>query len=42
MHFLLGSGDATPRWLHELIRAAVNAAIGVPIFFLLDRTRMNE
>ena len=42
MHFLLGSTDAAPRWIHELIRAAVNAAIAVPIFFLLDRTRMNE
>jgi rod shape-determining protein MreD len=42
MHFLLGSSDAAPRWIHELVRAAVNAAVAVPIFFLLDRTRMNE
>jgi rod shape-determining protein MreD len=42
MHYLLGSNDAAPRWIHELIRAAINAAVAVPIFFLLDRTRMNE
>ena len=41
-HYLLGSSDATPRWIHELLRAAVNAAVAVPLFFLLDRTRMNE
>ncbi len=41
-HFLLGSSDGALRWVHELIRAAINAAIAVPIFFLLDRTRMNE
>ena len=42
MHYLLGSGDYSPRWIHELVRALVNAALAVPIFFLLDRTRMNE
>jgi rod shape-determining protein MreD len=37
-------GDLTLHFslLHELIRAVVNAAVSVPIFFLLDRFRMRE
>ena len=41
-HFLLGANDGPPRWMHEVLRAFVNAAIAVPIFSLLDRTRINE
>ena len=40
--FLLGDNTYTLRWVHELLRAAVNAAVALPIFFLLDRTRMDE
>lgn len=42
LHYLLGRVDYVPRWIHELLRALINAAIAVPVFFLLDRTRMNE
>ncbi|MGI4755843.1 MAG: rod shape-determining protein MreD [Janthinobacterium lividum] len=40
--FLLGEGDYAAQPVHELLRAAINAAVAVPIFFLLDRTRMDE
>ena len=30
------------RGVHEVLRAAVNTAVAVPVFFLLDRTRMDE
>ena len=36
---LLDSGNHTMSLLHELIRAAVNAAVAIPVFLLLDRTR---
>jgi rod shape-determining protein MreD len=29
-------------WLHELIRAVVNTAVGVPIYLLLDRFKYQE
>lgn len=29
-------------WLHELVRAAVNTLVAIPIFFLLDRTKADE
>jgi rod shape-determining protein MreD len=29
-------------WLHELLRAAANTAVALPVFFLLDRTRHQE
>jgi rod shape-determining protein MreD len=40
--FLLGESSYAPNWGHELLRAAINAAIALPIFFLLDRTRTDE
>jgi rod shape-determining protein MreD len=40
--FLLGDSTYSLRWVHELLRAAINAAVALPIFFLLDRTRMDE
>jgi len=40
--FLLGDNTYAIRWLHELIRAAVNTAVAVPVFFLLDYTRIDE
>ncbi len=40
--FLLAEGSHTLQWLHELIRAGINAALAVPLFALLDRTRTDE
>ena len=39
---LLGMRGFHVIWLHELIRAAVNTAAAIPIFYLLDRTRAEE
>ena len=39
--FLLGDTIQT-RWLHELLRAGINTAVSLPVFFLLDRTRTDE
>ncbi len=41
-HRLLGMHGFHVIWLHELIRAAVNTAAAIPIFYLLDRTRAEE
>jgi rod shape-determining protein MreD len=40
--FLLGENNYALRWVHELLRAAINAGLALPIFFLLDRTRMDD
>lgn len=40
--FLLGEAGYGARPVHEVIRAAVNAALAVPVCFLLDRTRVDE
>jgi rod shape-determining protein MreD len=29
-------------WLHELLRAAVNTVVAIPIFLLLDHTKIQE
>jgi len=29
-------------WLHELLRAAVNTVVAIPVFLLLDRTKHRE
>jgi len=39
---LLGSDVYQVRWFHELIRAGINAAVAIPIFILLDQTRVGE
>jgi rod shape-determining protein MreD len=39
---LLGQRGTQILWLHELLRAAVNAALAIPVFFLLDRTKADE
>jgi rod shape-determining protein MreD len=39
---LLGIRSFHILWLHELLRAAVNTAVAVPIFLLLDRTKRPE
>jgi rod shape-determining protein MreD len=40
--FMLGDNAYDLRWVHEFLRAAINAAVALPIFVLLDRTRMDE
>jgi rod shape-determining protein MreD len=37
--FLLDESGYAVQWVHELIRAAVNSAVALPMFLLLDRTR---
>jgi rod shape-determining protein MreD len=39
---LLGHSDFHLQWFHELLRAAVNTAVALPIFFLLDNTKRTE
>ena len=39
---LLGLNGFHILWLHELLRAAINTAVALPIFFLLDNTRRRE
>jgi rod shape-determining protein MreD len=39
---LLGLSDFHIVWTHELIRAAINTAVALPIFFLLDNTKRRE
>ena len=36
---LLGNADFHLLWLHELLRAAINTVVALPIFFLLDNTK---
>ena len=39
---LLGFGGHHPLWKHELIRAVINTAVAIPLFFLLDTTKRND
>jgi rod shape-determining protein MreD len=39
---LLGLTNFHILWLHELLRAAVNTAVALPIFFLLDNTKRRD
>jgi rod shape-determining protein MreD len=39
---LLGIRAFQILWLHELLRAALNTLVAIPIFLLLDRTRRRE
>ncbi len=39
---LLGLTNFHILWAHELIRAAINTVVAVPIFFLLDNTKRPE
>src|SRR6266852_3754962 len=41
-HRLLGLTNVHILWLHELLRAAINTAVALPIFFLLDNTRRRD
>ena len=40
--YLLGIASAHLLWLHEVIRAALNTAVAIPLFFLLDRFKLLE
>ncbi len=39
---LLGLGGNQLLWKHELIRAAINTVVAIPLFFLLDMTKRTE
>ena len=39
---LLGLTQFHVQWLHEVLRAAINTALALPIFFLLDNTKRRE
>jgi rod shape-determining protein MreD len=39
---LLGLADFHILWVHELIRAAINTVVALPIFYLLDNTKRLE
>ena len=39
---LLGNRGAHPLWLHELVRAAINTGVAIPLFFSLDRFKRRE
>jgi rod shape-determining protein MreD len=41
-HYLLGTHGYRLLWVHEVIRAAVNTAVAIPLFTLLDRTKRRE
>jgi rod shape-determining protein MreD len=41
-HRLLGLTGFHIVWAHELIRAAINTVVALPIFFLLDNTKRPE
>jgi rod shape-determining protein MreD len=39
---LLGMDGFQVLWLHELLRAAINTVVAIPIFYLLDHTKIRE
>jgi rod shape-determining protein MreD len=39
---LLGNPDFHILWVHELIRAAINTIVALPIFYMLDNTKRRE
>jgi rod shape-determining protein MreD len=41
-HRLLGMEGFQVLWLHELLRAAINTVVAIPIFYLLDHTKVSE
>ena len=40
--FLVGAPDTRLQPLHELLRAVVNTAVAIPVFFFLDRFRHRD
>jgi rod shape-determining protein MreD len=41
-HFLEGMRNVHLLWLHELVKAAVNTAVAIPIFLLLDNFKRRD
>ncbi len=39
---MLGEGGTHVFWAHELMRAAINTALAIPLFLLLDRLKLRE
>jgi rod shape-determining protein MreD len=39
---LLGNAGFHLLWIHELLRAAINTVVALPIFYLLDNTKQRE
>ncbi len=39
---LLGLGGYHVMWKHELVRALINTAVAIPLFFLLDATKRTD
>ena len=39
---MLGESGTHVLWAHELIRAAINTALAIPLFLLLDRLKLRE
>ncbi len=39
---LLGMHGIQVLWLHELLRAVVNTVVAIPVFYVLDRTKVSE
>ena len=40
--YLLGTPGYHTLWLHELLRAAFNTAVAIPLFYFLDRTKRRD
>lgn len=40
--YLLGTAGFRLLWVHELLRAALNTAVAIPLFFFLDRARRRD
>ena len=40
--YLLGFRALHVLWLHELLRAALNTAVAIPLYLLLDRTKQRD
>ncbi|GAA3767551.1 rod shape-determining protein MreD [Terriglobus aquaticus] len=39
---MLGVQEYSGRWGHEVLRAGLNTAVAIPLFFVLDRLRTDE
>jgi rod shape-determining protein MreD len=39
---MLGNAEVHVLWVHEVIRAALNTAVAVPLFLFLDRFKLRE
>jgi rod shape-determining protein MreD len=41
-HVLLGNRDVHPLWIYQFVRAAVNTAVAIPVFWFLDRFKLRD